>query len=701
MRPRCRVPGRLTSQEEEIMGKTDGHKGRSTRCIAIIGPYLSGKTTLLEAILARCGAITRQGSVTDKSSVGDASAEARDHGMSVGLNLADVTFLDDTFTFIDCPGSIEFQHEAALALTACDAAVVVTEPDAKRVPALQLILKNLEDRGIPHFLFLNKIDASSTSVREIVPALQPASTKPLVLRQIPIWENGIATGFVDLASERAYVYREHAPSEIVDLPAQLAEREKEARFHMLEQLADYDDELMEQLLSDMAPPNDKVFDDLSKELREGLICPVLIGSAQNGNGILRLLKALRHEVPFVDHAAKRLKLENTRSSAYVMKTLYTGHGGKLSVARVLTGEIADSATLTGASGVEERAAGLFTMKGEEVVKRGTAKAGDTVALGRLDSVRSGDTLTADKGGIIQVRGAEVPEPVLAVGIGLRDRKDEVKLSAAMAKLLEEDPSLQLEHNPDTHQILLKGQGEMHLRVALERLARKFAVQVERQPRRVPYKETIRKGVEVRGRHKKQSGGHGQFGDVVIDIQPQARGEGFRFAEKVTGGAVPRQFFPSVEIGVKDYLQQGPLGFPVVDVAVTLLDGSYHAVDSSDMAFRQAGRIAMADGMAKCSPVLLEPIMSVGISVPSDATARVNGIISQRRGQILGFDNREGWPGWDVVQASIPASEMEDLIVELRSATSGVGTYTARFDHLAELTGRLADQVLAAHAQAAE
>ena len=313
--------------------------GRSSRCVALIGPYLSGKTTLLEAILARTGAIARSGNIRDKSTVGDSSPEARDHGMSVSLNIADATFLGDNFTFIDCPGSIEFQVEGAFALTACDAAVVVCEPDPKRVPALQLILKQLEDRGIPHFLFLNKIDTFTTHVRDIIPILQPASTKPLVLRQIPIWENGIATGFVDLASERAFVYREHAPSEIVELPASLRERETEARFHMLEQLADYDDSLMEQLLSDLPPPRDQVFDDLAKELREGLICPVLLGSAHNGNGILRLLKALRHEVPFVETTAKRLKLENAKSSAYILKTLHTAHGGKLSVARVLTGEI--------------------------------------------------------------------------------------------------------------------------------------------------------------------------------------------------------------------------------------------------------------------------------------------------------------------------------------------------------------------------
>ena len=688
------------------MGQTNSPRsgangGARPRCIALVGPYLSGKTTLLEAILARTGAITRAGTIPDKTTVGDASPEARDHGMSVALNVADVQFLGDSFTFVDCPGSIEFQNEGALALTACDAAVVVCEPDAKRVPALQIILKQLEDRGIPHFLFLNKIDDSEIPVRELIPVLQPASTKPLVLRQIPIWEKGVATGFVDLASERAYVYRTHAPSEIVELPAGLSERKDEARFHMLEQLADYDDELMEQLLSDVPAPRDKVFGDLTDDFRQGLICPVLLGSALNENGILRLMKALRHEAPTVADTARRLKLENAKSAAYVFKTLHTAHGGKLSVARVLTGEFGDGTTVTSASGSEERAAGVFALRGEEPVKRGAAKAGETVALGRLDSIKTGEAITADKGGVVPVSGPSTPEPVFAIGLGLKDRKDEVKLTTALAKLMEEDPSLKVEQNQDTHQMLLLGQGEMHLRVASERLQRKYGVAVERQARLIPYKETIRQRAEVRGRHKKQSGGHGQFGDVVIEIAPLPRGSGFQFTEKITGGVVPRQFIPSVEIGVKDYLAHGPLGFPVVDVSVTLLDGSYHTVDSSDMAFRQAARIGMTEGMPKCQPVLLEPIMAVEVAVPSDATARINGIISQRRGQILGFDAREGWGGWDVVQAQIPASEMESLIVDLRSATSGVGTYKARFDHLAELSGRLADQVLAAHKQAAE
>lgn len=682
------------------MGQSAGSTGRSSRCIALVGPYLSGKTTLLEAILARSGAVTRQGAVADKNTVGDAAAEARDHGMSVELNIADATFLGDSFTFIDCPGSIEFQHEGALGLTACDAAIVVCEPDPKRVAALQLILKQLEDRGIPRFLFLNKLDSFDVRVRDILPILQPASAKPLVLRQIPIWENGAASGFVDLALERAHLYRKQANAEVIEMPAWIKERETDARYRMLEQLADYDDDLMEQLLTDVQPTRDKVFEDLVKEVQDGLIVPVLLGSAENGNGILRLLKALRHEAPFVDRTARRLKLENAKSAAHVLKTVYTPHGGKMSVVRVLAGEFGEGTVVYGPR-AEERAAAAFSLLGQEARKRAPAKAGETVALGRLEKTLSGDTLSAEKGGCTQVAAPEPPQPVYGVAIGVKDRKDEVKLTGALARLMEEDPSLRLEHAKDTHQMVLWGQGEMHLRVALERLKRKYGVEAESKPRQVPYKETIRKGVEVRGRHKKQSGGHGQFGDVLIDIKPLARGEGFQFAETISGGVVPKQFIPSVEIGVQDYLQRGPLGgFPVVDVAVTLTDGSYHSVDSSDMAFRQAGRIAMAEGMPKCSPVLLEPVMEVEIAVPTDATARVNAMISQRRGQILGFDARDGWPGWDVVKAQLPESEIQDLIVELRSATAGVGTYTAKFHHLAELTGKLADSVLAMHKSAA-
>ena len=681
------------------MGDSNGQNGHSPRCIALVGPYLSGKTTLLEAILARTGAIGRQGTNAEKNTVGDASQEARDHGMSVEVNVAQTEFLGDSYTFVDCPGSIEFRYDADAALTGCDAAVVVCEADIKKVAGLQLILKQLEDRGIPHILFLNKIDKTEGKVRDVLEVLQSASSMPLVLRQIPIWENEIVTGFVDLALERAFVYREHQPSKVIELPDTLSDRKSEARYSMLEQLADYDDELMEQLLEDLEPPKDRVFDDLAAELREGHICPVLLGSAQNGNGILRLLKALRHEAPGVAQTAKRLGVENSPSCIQVLKTFHTAHGGKLSLARVLTGELVDGAALFGAE-EDERASGLFTLMGQEPTKGGNGKVGDTVAIGRLESVKTGDTLSVEKDAAVSVEIPESPRPVYGKAISAKERKDEVKLTSGLGRIIEEDPSLGITHSQELGELALWGQGEMHLRVALERLNRKYGVAAVTHARQIPYKETVRRSAEVRGRHKKQSGGHGQFGDVVVDIKPLPRSSGFEFSDSITGGVVPKQYIPSVEAGIRDYLSSGPLGFPVVDVAVILKDGSYHSVDSSDMAFRTAGQIAMREGMPQCQPVLLEPIMTVEIVAPSEATAKVNSIISGRRGQILGFDARPDWPGWDLVHAHLPESELGDLIIELRSATAGVGSFTASFDRLAELTGRIAEQVLASYAKEA-
>jgi elongation factor G len=276
----------------------------------------------------------------------------------------------------------------------------------------------------------------------------------------------------------------------------------------------------------------------------------------------------------------------------------------------------------------------------------------------------------------------------------------VKLSAALHRLIDEDPSLAVRHDQETGQTVLSGHGEMHLRVSIERLENRSGIAIEKSSPAVPYRETIRKATQVRGRHKKQSGGHGQFGDVMLEISPLARGEGFRFSNSIVGGVVPKQYIPSVETGVRDYLSCGPLGFPVVDVAVNLSDGSYHTVDSSDMAFQMAAKLAMREGMPACSPVLLEPVMKVKIVTPSEATAKITSLVPQRRGQIQGYDARPGWTGWDVVEATIPQSEIGDLIIELRSATAGVATFQASFDHMAELTGRLADEAASARKKAA-
>ncbi len=674
-------------------GTSSGRRG-GPRCVALVGPFGSGKTTLLEAILERTGALTRAGTVAAGNTVGDASQEARAHQMGVELNVAECDYLGDRYTFIDCPGSVEYLFEAEAALAGVDVAVVVAEADEKKIPALQVALRMLEDRGIPHILFLNKLDKTEGGVREVLELMQPASRAPMVLRQIPLIKDGATIGSIDLALERAYIWHEHAPSEIAPIPDAEKAAEVEARFHMLESIADYDDHLMEELLSDETPPLEEIFGDLGKELRAGQICPVFIGSAEHGNGIERLLKALRHEAPGLEETQARLGLTaDTEAVVQVMKTWHTPHGGKLSVARVLSGRVADGVTLFASDGSSDRISGIYKLTGKDQQKKPEAVAGETVALGKVEPAQTGMTLTSHKGGMEGLALVVPPAPVMGFAIASLDHKDDVKLSAALTKITEEDPSLRISQDQDTGETLLEGQGEMHLRVALERLEHKFGIKVKSTPASVPYKESVHGHAAVRGRHKKQSGGHGQFGDVALEVTAGERGSGFVFVDKITGGVVPRQYIPAVEEGVRDFLAKGLHGFPVVDLQVSLVDGSYHTVDSSDMAFKTAAQIGMREAMAKLHSVLLEPILRVSITTPSDATARINQIVSGRRGQLLGYDGRPGWSGWDVVEALMPQAEMEHLIIDIRSATQGVGTFTQDFDNLAEVAGHLAQKVL--------
>ena len=672
----------------------NGREPAGPRLIAIVGPYQSGKTTLLEALLFRAGAVTRQGKAADKSLAGDATPEARSHGMGVEANVAGLAYLGDHFTFVDCPGSIEFSEDAKAVLPVCDAAIVVVDTDAKKAPALQLILRELDRAGVPRIVFLNKIDKANAAPRDVLAWMQPVSAKPLVMRQLPIWTDGVVSGFVDLALERAHIYQELAESRVVDMPADIAALEKQERFQLLETLADHDDALMEQLLMDMEPARDQIFKDLAHDVREGHVTPVLFGSAEHGNGIGRLLKTLRHDVAGVATVTARLGLVPTVSAVVqVIKTVHSPQGGKLSIARVLCGDLADGTVLHDGRDRESRVAGLSVYAGVATVKQPKTVPGQVVALGRLEHAATGQTLSSARGAAVQLVDRHAPSQVYGFAVSVADRKDEVKLTSAIARLSEEDPSLRLDHNHDTGDMVLWGQGEMHLRVAIEKLASKFGVVAQTAPRRIAYKETIRKSVSLRGRHKKQSGGHGQYGDVVVDISPLPRGSGFQFTDTITGGVVPKTYIPAVEQGVREWMVRGTLGFPVVDFGVNLADGSYHDVDSSEMAFKQAARIAMVEGMPQCSPVLLEPIMAIDIHVPSEATARANQIVTGHRGQLLGFDGREGWAGWDTVKAHMPESELASLIIELRSATAGVGTFEMTFDHLAELTGRAADQVI--------
>ncbi|MTJ79950.1 MAG: elongation factor G [Telmatospirillum sp.] len=657
------------------------------RVAALVGPYASGKTTLLESLLFASGSLARKGTVTDRSSVGDAAPEARQRLMSTEVNIAAASYLSDRWTFLDCPGSIEFQQDTYNALAIVDAAVVVVEAEPARAVMVAPILNFLDQNAIPHVIFINKVENSQALLRETLEALQLLSERPLLMRELPLKEGDAIAGYVDLVSERAFKYRSGQASELIQLPEVSLSEEKVARQDMLENLADLDDQLLEQLLSDVTPSTADVYQNFSKDLAGDLVVPVFFGSAAQDHGIRRLLKCLRHDVPSPEETrARRGWKADGAPIARVFKTVHASHTGKLSYARIWRGEFTEGALIDGV-----RPAGLYTALGATLNKTQKVATGDIVAFARLDQVRTGGVLGVTDP---EVRPWPTPMPPLfPLALSADKKQDEVKLTAALAKLAEEDPSLSFGVSQDTGELVIWGQGEIHLQVALDKLRSRYNLAVTGHQPQVPYKETIRKGVSEHGRHKRQSGGHGQFGDIYVDIGPLPRGTGFQFSETIVGGVVPRQYIPSVEEGVRDYLKQGPLGFPVVDVKVTLTSGSYHTVDSSDMAFKTAARIAMTDGMPKCEPVLLEPILAIGIAVPSEYTPKAQRIISGRRGQILGYEAKDGWKGWDQVSAYLPQAEMSDMIIELRSLTMGVGTFSWRFDHLQEMTGRGADKVV--------
>jgi elongation factor G len=659
-----------------------------TRTIALVGPGGAGKTSLAEALLFAAGAVDRQGSVDAKTSVGDSSPEARSRGGSTELNLMNFEFLGDRFALIDCPGSIGFAADGGLGIAAADLAVVVVDPDSNRALLAEPTLRQLEALRIPHMIFVNKIDQARGSIHALLEALQPMSASPLIARQIPIRDGEKITGFVDIALERAFYYRPGKPSEQKEIPPELSDREASERFHMLEQLADHDDALLEQLLMDEVPDPKTVYADLSRETGEGLVVPVLFGSALNGFGVRRLMKAFRHDAPPPEVAAERLGAKD--ACAFIFKVSHGGSMGRLALARVFGGTLKEGAELN-ADGATVRIGTMFAVQGEKTVKLGHADKGDVVAIAKAEGVSAGQWLSGGKA-VVAAPQVGMPTTNYALAIVTRDRKDDVRLSTALHKLVEEDAALSWEQDEALHETRLRGVNDEHLKVMLERLKRRYGVAVDSKPPTIGYKESIRKTVTQRGRHKKQSGGHGQFGDVVIELRPLGRGEGFRFDEKITGGAIPRQYFAPIEQGITDAMMKGPLGFPVVDVAVTLVDGSYHSVDSSEIAFRTAGRIAMSEALAAAAPHLLEPVHKVTVVAPGGATSRVTSAIASRRGQMLGMGPREGWSRWEVIEALIPEAEMQGLDAELRSLSQGLATYRSEFDHLSELNGKLAEAV---------
>jgi elongation factor G len=662
-----------------------------SRNVAIVGPYLSGKTTLLESLLFVTGAISRKGSVKDSNTVGDSAAESRDRQMSVEVSAASTEYNGIRFTFIDCPGSVEFVQETYNALMGVDAAIVVCEPIRERVLTLAPLFKFLDDWEIPHLVFVNKMDRANIHVLETLHALKAVSSRPLVAHQYPIMNGEQLTGFIDMVSEQAYQYHPGAPADPIPFPESLKEEEHIARAEMLEALANFDDHLLEELLEDIEPPQEEILKDLKMELGADLVVPVFFGVAEQDYGVRPLLEALLREAPEPETTAER-RLKNIKGDtplAQVLKTYYTPQGGKLSLVRVWRGKLTDGIVLNGI-----RTGGIYRLMGQQQQSVNQVGAGEIVALSRLEGIKTGDTISIEQQSAIKLPKAAQLEPVYALAITPEKRNDEVKLSGAITKLLEEDCSLAWEQHGDTHEVILWGQGEIHLQVTLDRLRRKYNLPMTTHLPQVPYKETIRKTVaSVHGRYKHQSGGHGQFGDVFLEIKPLPRGTGFNFNETIVGGVVPKQYIPGVEMGVREFLTHGPLGFPLVDLAVTLTNGSYHNVDSSEQAFKQAARLAMQTGIPQAEPTLLEPILRVDVTTPSEFTSKVLQLLSGRRGQILGYEGRNDWPGWDNISAYLPQAEMQNFIVELRSLTLGVGSFHWEYDHLQEVPEKLAERVI--------
>ncbi len=636
------------------------------RSVGLIGPYGCGKSTLFDALMGAAGAAVRR------------TGDARKHAASTEVRLGHCTFLGDRWSIVDCPGSVEFAYEAEAALAAVDFAIVVCEPSATKISSVSLLFKLLENLELPHLIFVNKIETLPSGIDDLLSALQAHSKYPLAPRQLPIRESDAVTGYIDVVRGQAYRYRTNQGVEAIELPNDLREPEKHALDGLAEVLADQGDALLEKLIGDVTSALAEIYKNLRKDQAKGTIVEVLLGSAVLGHGILPLWKALRHDVPDSTGTAARRGIGPAGEP--LVQIFKTVQAGKLSYGRVWRGVLRDSAAFDGV-----RVGGIHRYVGGETQRVPEAEAGELAALGRLEGIPTGTVL----GHLGPKESLPFPAPlpaVFALAIKAKDRKDDVKLPAALQKLVAEDPSLGIVHHADTGETLLSGQGDIHLNCAIERLASAYNLLIETAPPKIGFKETIKRKVNQHSRYKRQTGGHGQFADVKLEIEPRHRGEGFLFIDKIVGGAVPKQYIPSVQDGAEEAMQKGPFGYPVVDVAVTLVDGSFHTVDSSDMAFKIAARQGISEGLAKAEPVLLEPIEHVTVSVPNTSTAAAQRLLTGRRGQILGYAERPGWPGWDEVEALVPAAELHDLITQLRSETQGLGHYRRRFDHLAEARG---------------
>lgn len=625
------------------------------RVVTIIGPSQSGKTTLAKALASLEGPA---GKPVKVAGVGSATP---------------FCFLDEDWAVIDMDGGTENLSHAGPTVAAADAAVLCVSADAEAADLVAPYLRLLEDSDVPSILFINKADAAQSRVSEIAAALQTYCNHHIVLRQVPMREGGEIVGAVDLISERAWKYQDGQRSALMEIPAEMQDRESEARTELLETLADFDDALLEQLIEDKQPLAGDIYDVATQTLQHHDLVPTLIGAAENGNGVLRLMKFLRHEAPDVSVARARLSKGGQALAASVLAD-QVKHLGKTVLLRALTGDLAVGTEVGG-----DTLGGLTDLRsGADKVPEGSlglAVKSDQLALGHSYS---------DKARLSLPAWAEAHEPRYRRVISPSHERDEARLSGALERMKEIDPALKIEVDPQSGHAILGAQGPLHMKRLQNNLKEVFNIEVDDSPVPPALRETILRQVKHSYRHRKQSGGAGQFADVQIQIQPRSRGAGFEFDDTVKGGAVPKSHIPSVQAGAIEALEVGPNGYPVVDVAVTLLDGKHHAVDSSDYAFRMAGKAAVREAVVEAGTVVLQPIMKVRIHVPSVISGGLVPVVSGLKGQILGFEAHEYAAGWDVFEAMLPMAAQDGLNTALASASRGTGWFDAMFDHYTEV-----------------
>lgn len=631
------------------------------RCVSILGPSQSGKSTLARQLATLDGA--------------PAASEALDP-----FHLTTFGFLGEAWCAIDMPGGAEFTVAAEGALMASDAAVLVVPPEPESSVLCAPWLRAIEAAKTPCLIFINKMDAAQARLRDIIGALQGYSDHTLVLRQIPMREGERVVGAVDLISERAWRFRDGQQAALVELPdGPVATREAEAREALLEHMSEYDDPLLEELIEDRIPPSDALYAIARRETAGNVLIPAFMGAAERSHGVTRLMKALRHEVPAHDVLGERLG----GAGAVALHAALRRHMGRIVALRALDGTIAASAPLAGGN-----------IGGLNQIGGGGA---GTLSAGAVGLAVKSDHLpvlypVGEKSALPRPAWAGSREPMLARVLIPASERDEVRLSGALARLAECDAHLVVEPEEETGQPVLRVQGAQHLRRVLATLEAEFGLAVETRLPQPPWRETISQRTEIRYRHRKQSGGAGQFADVVMIVEPLPRGEGFRFSEVVKGGAVPRNYIPAVEEGVREAMARGPLGFAVTDIAVTLTDGKHHAVDSSEHAFRTAGRMGLREALGQAGPLLLQGIERIDIQVPSVFSGTLVSLVSGLKGQVLGFEGVPDCRGWDLFRATLPAGTRDELLNALAGATQGTAWIAARFDHFEEIYGKEAEAV---------